>query len=39
MNCNCRGGSTLSLFPEKDELILFGGEYYNGNKVNFKQIS
>lgn len=28
-----RGGSTFNLFPEKDELILFGGEYYNGNKV------
>lgn len=28
-----RGGSTFSLLPEKDELIFFGGEYYNGSKV------
>ena len=28
-----RGGATFSLFPEKEELILFGGEYYNGHKV------
>ena len=28
-----RGGSTFSLIPEKDELVLFGGEYYNGSKV------
>ncbi len=28
-----RGGSTFNLNPEKDELILFGGEYYNGSKV------
>ena len=28
-----RGGSTFSLLPERDELILFGGEYYNGHKV------
>jgi hypothetical protein len=30
---NFRGGATLSLLPEKDELVLFGGEYYDGQKV------
>jgi hypothetical protein len=30
-----RGGSTFSLFPERDELVLFGGEFFDGNKVRF----
>lgn len=28
-----RGGATLSLLPEKDELVLFGGDFFDGNKV------
>ena len=28
-----RGGATFSLLPEKEELILFGGEYFDGHKV------
>lgn len=28
-----RGGSTFNLLPERDELVLFGGEYFNGHKV------
>jgi hypothetical protein len=33
-----RGGSTFSLYPEKDELILFGGEYFDGKKVKTEKI-
>ena len=25
---------TLTAHPEKDELIMFGGEYFNGKKVS-----
>lgn len=28
-----RLNASLSAHPEKDELILFGGEYFNGKKV------
>jgi hypothetical protein len=27
-----RGGATFSLLPEKEAIILFGGEYYDGQK-------
>ena len=30
---------TLSPHPDKDELIMFGGEYFTGNKVSFELIS
>ncbi|KAL3259375.1 hypothetical protein MRX96_002027 [Rhipicephalus microplus] len=30
---SCRSGATLCAHPEKDELLLFGGEYYNGKKT------
>ena len=28
-----RGGASFSLNPEKEELILMGGEYFDGHKV------
>ncbi len=28
-----RGGATFSLFPEREELVLFGGEYFDGSKA------
>jgi hypothetical protein len=28
-----RGGATFSLLPEKEELVLFGGDFFDGNKV------
>lgn len=28
-----RGGATFNLVPERDEFVLFGGEYYTGQKV------
>ncbi len=34
-----RGGSTFSLNQERDELVLFGGEYYNGAKVEFNKLN
>lgn len=30
---SCRLNASLSAHPEKDELILFGGEFFNGKKV------
>ena len=30
------GGATFSLLPEKDELILFGGDYFDNNKVSYQ---
>ncbi|KAK8773487.1 hypothetical protein V5799_011984 [Amblyomma americanum] len=30
---SCRSGATLCVHPEKDQLLLFGGEYFNGQKV------
>ena len=27
---------TLSVHPDKDELIMFGGEHFDGKKVKFK---
>lgn len=32
---SCRLHASLSAHPEKDELILFGGEYFNGQKVKY----
>ena len=29
-----RCNMTLTAHPEKDELIMFGGEYFNGKKVS-----
>lgn len=34
----CRLNGSLSAHPEKDELILFGGEYFNGQKVTYTSI-
>ena len=28
-----RSNMTLTAHPDKDELIMFGGEYYTGHKV------
>uniref|UniRef100_A0A672TDK6 Uncharacterized protein n=1 Tax=Strigops habroptila TaxID=2489341 RepID=A0A672TDK6_STRHB len=33
-----RLNGSLSVHPEKDELILFGGEYFNGQKVILKTV-
>lgn len=33
MIIGCRCNMTLTPHPDKDELILFGGEYFTGNKV------
>ena len=33
-----RLNGSLSAHPEKDELILFGGEYFNGQKVTYTSI-
>ncbi|KAL1429081.1 hypothetical protein MTO96_016812 [Rhipicephalus appendiculatus] len=30
---SCRSGATLCVHPEKDQLLLFGGEYFNGRKT------
>ncbi|XP_077503607.1 kelch domain-containing protein 4 isoform X1 [Amblyomma americanum] len=30
---SCRSGATLCVHPEKDQLLLFGGEYFNGQKT------
>lgn len=34
----CRLNGSLTAHPEKDELILFGGEYFNGQKVTYTSI-
>lgn len=34
-----RLNASLSAHPEKDELILFGGEYFNGQKVKYILLS
>ncbi|XP_018416056.1 PREDICTED: kelch domain-containing protein 4 [Nanorana parkeri] len=33
-----RLNSSLTSHPDKDELILFGGEYFNGQKVQYSFI-
>lgn len=30
---SCRSGASLCVHPEKDQLMLFGGEYFNGQKT------
>lgn len=32
---SCRSNFSFTAHPEKDELILFGGEYFNGQKVSY----
>lgn len=34
---SCRSNFSFTAHPEKDELILFGGEYFNGQKVSIRQ--
>ncbi len=33
-----RCNMTLTPHPDKDELIMFGGEYFNGRKVRYVQV-
>jgi len=33
--CVLRSSMTLTPHPEKDVLMMFGGEYFDGSKVNF----
>jgi len=35
-SCFCRCNMTLTAHPEKDILMMFGGEYFDGSRVCLK---